>query len=143
MFDPRMVLVVDDEPEILELASKYLKEAGYRSLSAANGDIGFIILNQPAIAFDLLITDIIMPGTLDGIGLAIEASRLLPGLPIIYMTGFGSIAEVRSRNAPAGVSLNKPWSKQHFLSAVGAALAGASVVRPHANEARFDSGAVP
>jgi len=73
MFRERTILVVDDEPDILELASAHLKEAGYRSLSAANADIAFIILNQPAIAFDLLITDIIMPGTLDGVSLVVEA----------------------------------------------------------------------
>jgi DNA-binding NtrC family response regulator len=142
MFRERTILVVDDEPDILELASAHLKEAGYRSLSAANADIAFIILNQPAIAFDVLITDIIMPGTLDGVSLAVEARRLLPNLPVIYMTGFGGIAEVRSRDALPGALLSKPWSKQQFLDAVGAALPASSVVRHDESELRFGGGAL-
>ncbi|MDB5408081.1 MAG: response regulator receiver protein [Rhodospirillales bacterium] len=115
------ILVVDDEPDILELAAAFLKEAGYTPLAAANADIAFIILKQPAIAFDLLITDIIMPGTLDGVGLAIEATRLLPDLPVVYMTGFSGIADVRARAAPPGALLNKPWSREKFLTTVDAA----------------------
>jgi DNA-binding NtrC family response regulator len=141
MFAARTILVVDDEPDILALASAYLQEAGYRSLSAANADIAFIILKQPAIAFDLLITDIIMPGTLDGVSLAVEARRLLPDLPIIYMTGFGGIAEVRSRDAPPGALLNKPWNRQHFLNAVETALA-ASPARHDESELQFGGGAL-
>jgi CheY-like chemotaxis protein len=134
----RTILVVDDEPDILDLASSFLKDAGYRSLAAANADIALIIMNQPEISFDLLITDIIMPGTMDGISLALEASRLLPMLPIVYMTGFSGIADVRAREAPLGVVLNKPWSRQQFLHTVGAALAAAPVVRHDENAVRSD-----
>jgi DNA-binding NtrC family response regulator len=124
----RTILVVDDEPDILDLASSFLKEAGYRPLSAANADIALIILTQPSIGFDLLITDIIMPGTLDGVSLAVEACRILPDLPIIYLTGFSGIADVRSRGAPQGALLNKPWSRASFLETVGKSLAGSSPV---------------
>jgi CheY-like chemotaxis protein len=134
----RTILVVDDEPDILDLASSFLKEAGYRSLAAANADIALIIMKQPEIAFDLLITDIIMPGSLDGISLAVEASRLLPKLPIVYMTGFGGITDVRARDAPLGAVLNKPWSRQQFLHAVGAALAATPVVRHDVSAVRSD-----
>lgn len=123
MSGERTILVVDDEPDILELAGSFLKSAGYTPLSAANADIALIILQQPEISFELLITDIIMPGTLDGVSLAVEVGKLLPQLPVIYMTGFSGIADVRSRGAPYGTVLNKPWSHDQFLEAVRAALA--------------------
>lgn len=128
------ILVVDDEPDIIALAGTFLKDAGYRALAAANADIALIILKQPAIAFDLLITDIIMPGTLDGVSLAVEARRLLPSLPVIYMTGFSGIADVRSRGAPRGVWLYKPWSHEQFLRAVRATLAGVPEVHHGADD---------
>jgi DNA-binding NtrC family response regulator len=136
MATERTILVVDDEPDILDLASSFLREAGYRPLSAANADIALIILTQPSIGFDLLITDIIMPGTLDGVSLAVEASRILPNLPIIYMTGFSGIADVRSRGAPQGALLNKPWGRNLFLEPVGKSLAGASLARHREGEPR-------
>jgi DNA-binding NtrC family response regulator len=129
MSGERTILVVDDEPDIVALAASFLKEMGYRSLSAANADIALIILKQPAIAIDLLITDIIMPGTLDGVSLAGEASRLIPDLPIIYMTGFSGIADIRSRGAPPGALLMKPWSYERFVEAANAALAASALVQ--------------
>jgi two-component system, cell cycle sensor histidine kinase and response regulator CckA len=122
MIGDRIVLLVDDEPDILELASDLLREQGYRFLSAANADIALIILQQPSITFDLLITDVIMPGALDGVGLAVEACRIIPDLRIIYMTGYGGIADARFREAPPGAVLPKPWGVKQFLQAVDAAL---------------------
>jgi DNA-binding NtrC family response regulator len=130
MSGERTILVVDDEPDILDLAGSFLKTAGYTPLSAANADIALIILQQPEISFELLITDIIMPGTLDGVSLAVEVRKLFPTLPVVYMTGFSGIADVRSRGAPRGAVLNKPWSKDKFLEAVRAALATSAAASP-------------
>lgn len=122
------ILIVDDEPDILEFACDLIRAEGHNFLSAANADIALIILQQPAITFDLLITDITMPGTLDGVALAIEASRIIPNLPIIYMTGYGGIADARSRGAPPGALLSKPWRREQFLQALDAALAGSTLL---------------
>jgi DNA-binding response OmpR family regulator len=117
------ILLVDDEKEILELAASFLGGAGYRAITALNGDVALIILQQPGISFDLLITDIMMPGELNGFALAREARELCPKLPIIYMTGF-SAATGHAHGAPAGEILSKPWSAERLLGSVQAALGG-------------------
>jgi CheY-like chemotaxis protein len=116
------ILVVEDEEAILELTVSILRDEGYRVTSAINGDVALVILQQ-GLPFRLLITDIAMPGLLDGYGLARKARELRPEIQIIYMTGFASIASVRSRGAPYGKTIVKPWSSQVLLAAV------ASVIR--------------
>jgi hypothetical protein len=71
----------------------------------------------------MLITDVIMPGLLDGFALATKARGLIPDLPIIYSTAFTNVASVRSRGAPEGRMLIKPWLRIDLLQAVDWALA--------------------
>jgi two-component SAPR family response regulator len=73
--------------------------------------------------FQLLITDIAMPGLLDCYALARKARELRPEMQIIYMTGFAGMANIRSRGAPYGQTIIKPWTTQVLLAAV------ASVIR--------------
>ena len=73
------ILVVDDEREILELVPAILRDEGYRVSSAISGDVALMILEQ-GLPFQLLITDIAMPGLLDGYALARQARDLRPVL---------------------------------------------------------------
>jgi CheY-like chemotaxis protein len=116
------ILVADDDEAILELILTILRDEGYRVTSAINGDVALVILQQ-GLPFQLLITDIAMPGLLDGYALARKARELRPEMQIIYMTGFASMASVRSRGAPYGQTIVKPWTTQVLLAAV------ASVIR--------------
>ena len=115
------ILVADDEA-ILELILTILRDEGYRVTPAINGDVALVILQQ-RLPFQLLITDIAMPGLLDGYALARKARELRPEMQTIYMTGFASMASVRSRGAPYGQTIVKPWTTQVLLAAV------ASVIR--------------
>ena len=116
------ILVADDDEAILELILTILRDEGYRVTSAINGDVALVILQQ-GLPFQLLITDIAMPGLLDGYALARKARELQPEMQIIYMTGFAGMASVRSRGAPYGQTITKPWTTQTLLAAV------ASVIR--------------
>jgi CheY-like chemotaxis protein len=116
------ILVADDDEAILELILTILRDEGYRVTSAINGDVALVILQQ-GLPFQLLITDIAMPGLLDGYALARKARELRPEMQIICMTGFASMASVRSRGAPYGQTIVKPWTTQVLLAAV------ASVIR--------------
>jgi CheY-like chemotaxis protein len=116
------ILVVDDEEGILDLILSILKDKGCRATSAVNGDVALVILEQ-GLPFQLLITDIAMPGLLDGYALARKARELRPEMQIIYMTGFAGMANIRSRGAPYGQTIIKPWTTQVLLAAV------ASVIR--------------
>ena len=78
------ILVVDDEPMILQLISHALTAAGHEVQTAGDGDAGLAAVTEGG--FDLLITDIIMPGK-EGIELILEVRRRQPGLPVIAVSG--------------------------------------------------------
>ena len=86
------VLLVEDELLVREVASEDLGEAGFDVVPASDGDEALGILRASA-DFDLLFTDIRMPGSTDGWDLAREAKRMIPGLRVIYATGLGDAGE--------------------------------------------------
>jgi CheY-like chemotaxis protein len=111
------VLVVDDEPEIREIAEAILSMAGYRVLTAANGQEAIQIIAAKPV--DLLFTDIRLPG-MDGFDLATRAKRSQPDLRVVYSTGFAG----RDRGAaPLGRTLQKPWHAWELVAEIGSALA--------------------
>jgi DNA-binding NtrC family response regulator len=115
------ILLVDDERDILELGLMALREAGYVVQGAASGDIAMVLVEQ-GLPFRLLVTDIVMPGLLDGYALARRAHQLRPGLRVIYSTGFSRVASIRAPGAPAGETLQKPWRPNQLLRLVAQVL---------------------
>jgi DNA-binding NtrC family response regulator len=111
------ILLVDDEQDMLDIEIAALREAGFEALPAISGDVAAILLEE-GLPFDLLITDIVMPGTLDGFALARRAKELRPDIRIIYSTGFAGSAAQRSRGAPKGTVLPKPWRLHQLVEAV-------------------------
>jgi len=116
------VLVVDDEEDLLEVAATYLNEAGYRALQASNGAEAIeIIAQQPDIG--LLITDIIMGGGLNGVGLVQRAREISPGIRFLYCSGFPSDALAEKNvSLEEGQLLNKPYQREEFHAAVRQAM---------------------
>jgi CheY-like chemotaxis protein len=86
------VLLVEDELLVRELASEDLGDAGFQVTAASDGDEALGYLREGR-RFDLLFTDIRMPGSTDGWGLAREARELLPDIRVIYATGLGDAAD--------------------------------------------------
>jgi len=86
------VLLVEDELLVRELALEDLTEAGFAVTAASDGDEALTHLRAGR-HFDLLFTDIRMPGSIDGWQLAAEAKRMIPGLRVVYATGLGEAAE--------------------------------------------------
>jgi CheY-like chemotaxis protein len=86
------VLLVEDELLVREVASEDLAEAGFEVTAASDGDEALAILREGT-SFDLLFTDIRMPGSTDGWDLAREAKRVIPGLKVIYATGLGEAGD--------------------------------------------------
>ena len=115
------ILFVDDDPDILSFGATILKDAGHQVQVASCGDIAAILLEQ-GLGFELLITDIVMPGRLDGFALADSARALQPDIRIIYSTGFAEVARIRCRGAVYGEFLRKPWRSANLLQSVAAAL---------------------
>src|SRR5690606_39088726 len=85
------VLLVEDELLVRELAYEDLGDAGFAVTPASNGDEALGYLREGR-RFDLLFTDIRMPGAIDGWQLAREARALLPDIRVIYATGLGDAA---------------------------------------------------
>lgn len=86
------VMVADDAVLFREGLSRVLAEAGFEVTAASDGDEALAILRQDA-GFQLLFTDIRMPGSADGWELAREAKKLIPGLRVIYATGLGDAGD--------------------------------------------------
>ncbi len=121
------VLVVDDETELLEIAQTYLTEMGYTAMRADNAASA---LNTLALhrEIELMITDVLMPGGMNGVELAKEARELCPGLKVIFSTGYPSDALVeRSGLRFDGPLLRKPYRRAEFVTIIEHALQGAAL----------------
>ncbi|MCW6509182.1 response regulator [Lichenifustis flavocetrariae] len=110
----RMILVVDDEPLLLDILGDELEDLGYHVLRALNGEEALSLVRDQSEHIDLLVTDIRLPGSIDGWSIAEEARRLRPDLPVIYVTGFFSQA---SREVPGGMMIMKPYRPSAIVTA--------------------------
>jgi len=110
------VLVVEDQAEVLEIASALLSGLGYRVITASNGPAGLEILKDRD-DIDVLFTDMIMPGGMSGADLAIEARKIQPDMPVIFTTGYADAAMLReSKIAEASNLLTKPYLRRDLAS---------------------------
>jgi len=90
-------LLVEDELLVRELAFEDLRDAGFEVTAAGDGEEALAHLRDGR-SFDLLFTDIRMPGAVDGWQVADEAKRLLPDIRVIYATGLGDAASGLGHN---------------------------------------------
>ena len=112
----RTILIVEDEVLLLQLLSEELEEFGYRVVPTMRGDEALSQLRAAPESVDLLITDIRLPGTLDGWAIAEEARRIKPDLPVIYVTGFSANAP---REVPGSIMIPKPYRLANIIKAAG------------------------
>ena len=119
------ILVVEDDDDVRELAVSVLRDNGYDVTQAASGGIALAILDQD-LPFDLLFTDIVMPGEPNGIKLAEWARRLRPDIKILYTTGFGAL---RFDNRSLGEVLAKPYRSKQLANAVQQLLSADAAAR--------------
>jgi signal transduction histidine kinase len=104
-----VILVVEDEQRVRHFAVDALRELGYTTLSAANGADGLALLAQRP-KLSLLFTDVVMP-QMNGRKLADAAAELIPGLPVLYTTGYTRNAVVHNGTLDPGVALlPKPFT---------------------------------
>ena len=104
------ILVVDDDPGLRELLAEELGGADYRVLTAASADEAIERIGRDAV--DVVVTDLRMPGP-SGVDLCRDVVRLFPEVPVILMTGFGSMdAAVEAIRAGAYDFLTKPFETE-------------------------------
>ena len=116
------ILIVDDRADVGELARAILRDYGYGTLMARHGREALEILgDHPEI--DLLFSDLIMPGGMDGLSLAREARRRNPALKILLTTGYAEASLERTGiERPEFDILNKPYRRAELIRRVRAAL---------------------
>jgi PAS domain S-box-containing protein len=104
------VLVIDDEPTVRMLLVDVLEEAGYIAIEAGDGPTGLKVL-QSSVRIDLLITDVGLPGGMNGRQVA-EAARVnRPGLKVLFVTGFAENAAVGNGLLDPGMEvIAKPFA---------------------------------
>ncbi|MCB1852160.1 MAG: response regulator [Gammaproteobacteria bacterium] len=112
------LLVVDDEVDILELAQSSLSNAGYQVLTAEDGHRALQLLEkEPDIK--LLISDIVMPGGINGYELAIQATALRPDLRILFTSGFtDELGSEKSHSRGEHNLLSKPYQLSELIERV-------------------------
>jgi signal transduction histidine kinase len=117
---PETVLLVEDEAEVLALARDFLISAGYRVLTAENGERALqVALHDTSI--DILVTDVVMP-RMRGPELAQRLRRVRPGLKVVYVSGYLEPNETDGDFLKEASFLNKPFSREMLVNQVGEAL---------------------
>jgi CheY-like chemotaxis protein len=88
------ILMVEDNADVRLMGATLLEDAGFEVHQAADADEALSMVME-GLGFDLLFTDIVMPGAMDGLVLAAEVRRLQPGVPVLLTTGWGDRADDR------------------------------------------------
>jgi CheY-like chemotaxis protein len=121
-----VILVVEDNVGIRELAVRHLESLGYRTIPAPDGVTALEIL-KGAVPIDLLFTDIVMPGGLDGRALAAAARGIRPDMKVLFTSGFTAAAASAVVEDQIGSQLlSKPYRKGEMARRIRAVLDGQS-----------------
>jgi PAS domain S-box-containing protein len=118
----RTVLIVDDEPTIRMLVTDVVEELGYSAIEAADGVSGLKVL-QSNVPIDLLITDIGLPGGINGRQMADAARMVRPGLRILFMTGYAENVIGDGKSEPGIQLLAKPFAIDTLTARISAIIA--------------------
>lgn len=112
------VLLVEDEDAVRALAKRILTEGGYQVTALSRGSDALPLLEAPRREFDLLVSDVVMPG-MRGVELVRRALEIRPGLPVLMMSGYTTPLEDEDRRAMAEAPLlEKPFSRRDLLGRV-------------------------
>jgi signal transduction histidine kinase/CheY-like chemotaxis protein len=113
------ILFVEDNKDIADVTKVNLEELGYRVIAVANADTALEILKANA-EIDLVFSDIVMPGQLNGIDLARELRVIRPNMPVVLTTGYSAAAQ---EAAPDGFTIiPKPYQLDKLHQILSAAL---------------------
>ena len=103
------ILVTEDDAGVREYVIGQLTHRGYRVLAASDGASAFKVA-QSTPGIDLLFTDIVMPGSIDGIELAKRLARIRPGMRFLFTSGYSEQALLSHTPLPGGSPvLSKPY----------------------------------
>ena len=114
---PARVLLVEDEPVAREAIATFLEDAGFDVTATCTADEAAILLTEDE--FAVLLTDIMVPGQIDGLGLAEHAREIHPGLPIVFVSGGNDTEHCARAVAPPAAYFSKPYNIDTLVETVG------------------------
>jgi CheY-like chemotaxis protein len=115
---PIRILLVEDEGLIRMVTAEGLEDEGYEVVEARDGDEAIELLNTRG-PFNIVITDVRMPGSTDGVDLAGHARSLHPGIPLVVVSGYAEHLMTRlAAFDPAAVHLGKPCTLEAVVAVV-------------------------
>ena len=113
-----MILLVEDAEPLRKLAQAFLESNGFRVLSAQSGEAALEIAGRHSGPFDLLLTDVVMPG-MNGRVLAERLSMRQPGLKVLFMSGYTDSFIAGHGVLQMGTNLlHKPFTEEIFIAKV-------------------------
>ena len=119
-----MILLVEDDEEVLAVAAESLRELGYQVVTAGNAEQGLKVLrgDQP---IDLLLSDVIMPGGMNGVQLAVEARRIRPQLKVLLTSGYTATALSLEHGLPDNLDVvEKPFRREELAKKLRLVIGG-------------------
>ena len=122
-----VILVADDEPFILQYIQHVLEQADYDVIPASSVEQALAILRRRHPEVELVLSDIVMPGSIDGLELAERIHQLDPDLPVLFISG--ALSEVDSRTAQIAekqLLLAKPFHPKELVEFVSTHMRGTS-----------------
>ena len=114
----RRILLVEDEPVIRGLMADMLGDAGFEVTATCTGDEAAILIADSDL-FDVLLTDVTMPGLIDGIGLAEHAREVHPDLPVVFVSGRPDNARRAEAVGQPSAFMPKPYDAGRVISTIG------------------------
>ncbi|QQV79483.1 response regulator (plasmid) [Sphingomonas aliaeris] len=123
------VLVVEDDPDVRAHSCDVLTELGYTVIAVADGPAAIVMLEGPS-RIDLLFTDVVLAGPMNGRDIAEHAQTVRPSTPVLFTSGYAREAITQNARLDEGVTLlSKPFSYLDLASAIRAAIDKATTIR--------------
>jgi two-component system cell cycle sensor histidine kinase/response regulator CckA len=117
------ILVVDDDSTFRAVTVRMLEKRGYRVLPVGDADRAASLLDSVDTAVDLMLTDVVLPGSMQGIHLAQRAARVRPLMPVLYMSGYSRDTIEKSGRLNKGQDyLEKPFTAESLAQGMREAL---------------------
>jgi len=132
------ILVVEDEEDLRTVLCNRLTAEGYTVIEAANGAEALAQYEQLAESLDLLLTDFILPGELQGPDIAVKLKEQQPGLPVVYVSGYVDVSDPHNEDEylRADARLYKPVGKIDLLKTIRQVLTRRDLSNSHVSAAQ-------
>ena len=105
-----VILLVEDEILMRETVGEFLRDSGYQVMEAASGAQALTMLGSQDVAVDLVCSDVVMPGAVNGYDLAQWVQVNRPDLPVLLTSGFAGSVQPANGSPYRGPLLSKPYT---------------------------------